>query len=382
MRLLYCIPSLSNPGGMERILTEKVNYLTLNGDFQVLIVTTEQGNNPVRFNLNGKVEVVNLNIHFNKHFNYSWLRKYYFHRRKLSLYKHQLINLIIQRKIDVVISLCGKEIEFLKDLKLYSSVVAELHFGMHFRKQFLLANHKGFFWKVLGNFRTYQFIKSTENLDRLVVLTEADANNWRALGRDVVKIPNFLNSIGNSYSNLSSKKVISVGRLDAQKGYDLLLRVWIHVTNKHPDWTLDIYGQGHEYNSLNSFIQSNDLEGTVKLKGIINNVDLAYLSGSIFVLSSRYEGFGMVLIEAMNCGLPVIAFDCDHGPSDIIINRVDGFLIEVGNLEDMAEKLCTLIESEQLRKEMGAKALENVKRYAKDEVMSLWINLFKQLKIN
>jgi glycosyltransferase involved in cell wall biosynthesis len=118
------------------------------------------------------------------------------------------------------------------------------------------------------------------------------------------------------------------------------------------------------------------------LKGIINNVDLAYLSGSIFVLSSRYEGFGMVLIEAMNCGLPVIAFDCDHGPSDIIINRVDGFLIEVGNLEDMAEKLCTLIESEQLRKEMGAKALENVKRYAKDEVMSLWINLFKQLKIN
>jgi glycosyltransferase involved in cell wall biosynthesis len=258
--------------------------------------------------------------------------------------------------------------------------IAELHFAMNYRKQFLTTNHRGFLWRCLGEIRTFQLKMAVKSLDKLVVLTKKDLNQWKITHKNVIHIPN-INALSNPLkSKLISKKVVSLGRLDAQKGYDMLIDSWRLIGTIHPDWTLEIYGQGKWYQMLQEKIINYNLNGKVILKGIATDVEKVYCDSSIYVMSSRYEGFGMVLIEAMSCGLPVVSFNCEHGPSDIITNEHDGFLVEPNNFVQLAEKILHLIENEKARKNMGSNAIKSVKRFSKEPIMRMWLELFNQIK--
>ncbi|PXY41992.1 glycosyltransferase family 4 protein [Flavobacterium cheongpyeongense] len=379
MKLLYCIPSLYNAGGMERVISEKVNYLIQLPYYEITIVTTDQKQRDIRFPLDERIRLIHLNIDFDGHYSENLFTKYFLHQRKLKKYKKTLIQLIRDLEVNICISLCGKEIDFLNGLPVKCKKVAEMHFGMNVRKQFLMSRHKGFLWGWLGEIRTCQLKKATKKLDKLVVLTEADQEKWQKTHKNITQIPNSNPFDNKTVSKLLNKRVISVGRLDAQKGYDMLIDAWELVAVKNPDWVLDIFGIGEWELKLNNRIQELNLTGKINLCGLTSDTVPHYINSSIYVMSSRYEGLPMVLIEAMSCGLPIISFDCEYGPRQLINDGQNGLLVNPNDIIHLAEKISFLIEDKDLRLKMGKQALESVKEYSKEPIMQRWVELFNQL---
>jgi glycosyltransferase involved in cell wall biosynthesis len=158
-----------------------------------------------------------------------------------------------------------------------------------------------------------------------------------------------------------------------------MLKVWQKVIQKNPEWMLDIYVKPNDNREIQTLVNSLNIRGNVMFHEPVKNINDKYIESSILVMTSRTEGFGMVLIEAMACGLPVLAYDCPVGPRSIITNNENGFLIEDGNIDLFIEKLNLLIENENLRIEMGNKAKENSNRYNLDTIMLQWKNLFEGL---
>lgn len=379
MKLLYCIPSLYNSGGMERVLSTKLNYLSSIKGFEILVVTTDQMSKPFFFEIDKSVNFIHLDINFLEIFNNNLISKYIMFNKKIKEYKIKLKKIIIDNKIDICISLCGKEIEFLADLNVPCKKIAEIHFTINYRKLFSKSkNRNNLFWKTISNFRTRQLIKSASQLDNFIVLTQQDKNQLDFPNVVCIYNPNsFIEKY--NISNLNNKQIISLGSLIDVKGYDRLIEAWNLVSIEHPDWQLKIFGEGENRKNLEELIENRNLKDKIHLCGQTSNVLPEYEQSSIYVMSSLYEGLPMVLIEAMSCGLPIISFDCDCGPREIITDGIDGFLVEQNNIKEFANKICLLIENEQLRKEMGKNAFEKSKQFSIDKIMPQWLTLFNDL---
>ena len=279
--------------------------------------------------------------------------------------------------INLCVSLCGKEIDFLTSLKDSSIKIAELHFAKNYRKQFIMSIKNGLFWKSVGVFRSKQFEYNTKKLHKLVVLTKSDEQEWKKTHSNIVQIYNPCSIFTPLYSTLENKRAIAIGRLDAQKGFDYLIDAWVFVAKRFPDWTLDIFGKGEQKKMFEKMIIENQLENIIFLKGVTNDVQKEFLDASLCVMTSRYEGFGLVLLEAMTCGVPCVSFDCEFGPNEIIKDDHDGFLVPVANVKLLADKICLLIENQKLRTCMGKKAKESVNKFHLNSIMTEWIDLFE-----
>ena len=221
-------------------------------------------------------------------------------------------------------------------------------------------------------------VKKLKKLDRLVVLTEKSKASWPELS-NVEVIPDPLPFQIDAKSDLHAKRIITIGRYAYQKGYDMLLRAWAEIEKKYPDWQLAIYGMGDQ-DSLRNQIRELGLDADrCLLNGPVNDVIKEYQNSSVFVLPSRFEGFGLVIIEAMSCGVPVVAFNCPMGPDEIISDGEDGFLVPVGDIRALAEKLQTLMQNQELRMKFSETAYRNSGRYRIDKISNQWIQLFTQL---
>ena len=213
--------------------------------------------------------------------------------------------------------------------------------------------------------------------DAFVVLTNGNLKEWKLNNLRV--IPNPLSFYPKNSQVKQDKIVIAVGKHSFQKGYDLLMEAWKEVSPKHPDWTLEIYGTLHSNFSIKPIITQYNLESSVKLYDPIRDIASKFQKSSIHVLSSRFEGFGMVITEAMACGLPSISFDCPHGPSDIITDQYNGLLVENGNTDAMAKAICKLIEDEKFRVKLKKNAKASVQSYKIEEIARQWDSLFEEL---
>src|SRR5690606_22031800 len=208
-----------------------------------------------------------------------------------------------------------------------------------------------------------------------------DLKQWRITNDNVVQIYNFSSLLSPKKALLNNKTLIAVGRLDAQKGFDILLDVWNKVNIQLVDrWILNIYGDGDEKEKLNAKIKNLKLSDSVFLKGVSNHISDEIAQSSIFVLSSRYEGFPMVLLESLSCGVPIVAFDCKTGPNEIIENNDCGYLVPLYEVDTMAEKILLLINNSADRKSKGEKSLEKSKLYSKKVIMNQWEKLFSDVK--
>lgn len=227
-------------------------------------------------------------------------------------------------------------------------------------------------------------LKFYPKLDYLLTLTDDDTADYVKMFKNtklvVKKLTNSIPDIGELQSPLDSKTIIAAGRLVEQKGFDLLIQSFKQVIRTHPDWKLKIFGVGKDKAYLNELLIKEELFNHVYLMGPTDNIQEELLKSSIYALSSRYEGFGMVIIEAMQCGVPVVSFDCPKGPSEIIDSYNDGILVENGNIDQLAEAINYLIENPLIRKEMGAKASENVKRFSTRNIGNKWIDLFEEIE--
>ena len=214
--------------------------------------------------------------------------------------------------------------------------------------------------------------------DRFVVLTEEDSKMWGEMP-GIRVIPNAANFIAEKYSDCTAKRVIAVGRLDYQKSFDRLILVWEKVHQQMPDWTLDIFGQGEWQEMLQGMIDDRGLQDCIRLMGPTKNIGKEYSESSMLVMSSHYEGFPMVMIEAMACGLPAVSFDFKCGPKDIIKEGGNGLAVPDGDLDGLAEAMISLMKDEELRKRMGEEAKKVVETFSEERVMEKWLDLFEEI---
>lgn len=376
MKLVYCIHSIYNPGGMERVLWNKVVYWTRHTDWEVVIVTTDQHDRPPFYPFPEQVRRIDLGINYSEDNTKSPLGKIAGYLRRRRLHKRRLTELLMRERADVVVSLYPSESSFIPDIRDGSRKVLELHYCKFFRLQY---GRKGLLGAI-DRWRTRQDERIVRRFDKFVVLTHEDQGYWGALPNLEV-IPNAAMHLTDRFADGSARRVIAVGRLDYQKGFDRLIRGWdlVQRSGRFADWRLDIFGQGEWHDMLQGMIDERGLAATTHLCRPTTQIGDEYARSSLHVMTSHYEGFGMVIVEAMACGLPSVAFDCKCGPKDIIRPGKNGLLVRDGDEEGLAQALMTLMEDDALRKRMSQRAREVVKEYSEEAVMARWMRLFTSI---
>lgn len=384
MKIVYCLPQLFHPGGIERIVSIKANYLVEVYGYDVTIVVANQKKQVPFFKLHEKIKIVDLNIDYDKALSQPLFKRLYLRHKLQKEHKTKLSKYLFTNHPDIVISTFTHEADFLPQIKDGSKKVLEFHFCKGHKIKMAKAFHFGFITKLAYYYRCWQ----EENIiipkyDQFVVLTDEDKNLWKNKINNVINIPNILSFRNvDKYADLKSKTAIAVGRLDNQKGFDTLINMWAEIVKQCKDWKLNIFGQGEDEDYLNQLICKLNLKDSVFINRPDKNIQQRYLESSLLLMTSNYEGWGLVLTEAMQCGLPVVAFACKCGPKDIINNGVDGFCIPYKNKNLFVKHAIQLMNDEKLRFTMGYNARNNIQRYSIDNVMPKWHDLFNKLTNN
>jgi len=357
------------------VLLNKVSWLVERKGWEIMIVTTDQQGRPPFYPFPEAVRMVDLGINYADDNDKNVFKKIAGYLRRRRIHRMRLAQLLSEEKPDIVVSLYPSESSFIPKLKDGSKKVLELHYCKFFRLQY---GRKGLLG-IIDKLRTKQDERIVRRFDKFVVLTEEDKNYWNT--PNVLTIPNAVLRSGMRTANLSQHRVIAVGRLDYQKGFDRLIKVWNMVVRKGNvnGWRLDIFGQGEWRDMLQGMIDERKLSDSVRINKPTLNIMEEYANSSLIVMTSNYEGFGMVLVEAMSCGIPAVAFDCKCGPRDIIRHGENGLLAHNGDLRELASCMETLMCDEALRKRMGENARKVVETYSEERVMAKWVELFTSL---
>lgn len=377
LKIVYVTPALYMAGGIERVLTLKANYFAEQFDYDITIILTEGKGKPLFYPLSDKIKVVNLDINFEQLWTCSFVKKILVYLRKQRQYKRLLTQELMRIRPDITISLLRREINFINDINDGSRKIGELHINRANYRNFK-TEEVNWLKNIFARFWSRDLVSHLQRLDRLVVLTDKDREAWTEL-QHVEVIPDPLSFTPRSVSPLSEKRVIAVARYSHEKGIDLLLHAWAQVEKQTAGWRLDVYGDGDRTYYERLIDEFSIDRERCRLHGRTNDVEREYCNSSIFVLSSRFEGFGLVIVEAMSCGLPVVAFDCPWGPRSIIKDGEDGLLVENGNVLSLAEGLSSLINNTEQRKIMGKNAQRNAQRFNIHQIADKWKQLFTHL---
>lgn len=376
MRIVYCLNSIRYLGGIQRVTVVKANALANIEGNEVYIVVTDNKNGVITEPLSSKVHLIDLDInYYEDDYKSRWnvLKGIFIKRRE---HKKRLTSVLNEIQPDIVISVGQSEKNMIPSIKGKWRTIREFHFVKDYR----LRQAKSFFDKILawgGNW--YDFSFKIKGYDHIVTLTHEDKEmNWKGW-KNVSVIPNPSTFQTDKTSTLNEKKVISVGRLTPQKNYASLIRAFKNVVDKHPDWTLEIYGDGPQEMELKSLIDKLNLKKHVFLKGFSSNVKEVMTNASIFALSSIFEGFGLVIVEAMACGLPAVSYACPCGPKDIITDGKDGFLVKVNDENALADKINLLIGKKKLRQQISNAAIIKAEQYNINNITPMWMQLFTTL---
>jgi len=216
-------------------------------------------------------------------------------------------------------------------------------------------------------------------MDILVALTLRDLPKFKRHNPNVLAIPNPLTFYPNQAATLETKLILAVGRIDYPKGYDLMLEVFALFCKKNLDWNLKIIGEGPLKADIEKLAKKKGISDRLTIAPATNQIEKEYINASIYLMTSRSEGLPMVLLEAQACGLPIVAFDCETGPAEIVNHGVDGFLVRPNESEEMSERLLELASDPHQRKAFGAAARQNVKRFLPEEIFQKWDDLFDDL---
>ena len=377
MKIVYIIGGLYSPNGMSQVLSQKVNYLANHTNYDIHIVLTEKKNLPLHYHIAKNVHIVNFNINFDELDTMPITKKIFYYLKKQRRYKKLLSNYLLQLRANIVVTAMRRDINFINDIKDGSKKIGEIHFSKDSYRQFKKAYLPNFINEYITKKWRGELIKEIVKLNKFVVLSKEDRDKWTEL-KDVTVIPNPIQKYPDKVSDCMSRSVIAAGRYTWQKGFDFLIHAWKYVNERHPNWKLNIYGNG-DNNLYQSIANNLNLQDSITCHPATNNLYQKYNESSIFVLSSRYEGFGLVIAEAMSCGLPCVSFACPCGPKDIITDGKNGYLVEPENIESLAERICQLIEYEELRKEMGKEARKRAEDFTEEKIMRQWVDLFENI---
>lgn len=370
MRIMYILNGLHVIGGIERIVSDKMNYLAAHGYSVSCICCFQSASDVNAYALNEDVDQINLGLAFSPaisfrqnpvEFSFKWILW------KRLLYK-KICNIIQSVKPDIVIENQMSGFWFRGCRQIF-----EAHGPRRYAKDKIVFRAVGLLYKI-----------NEYRCDAIVSLTEDDMKSWYRTGI-VRAIPNFTNVKRMRACDYKAKKVMACGRLVDQKGFDLLIDAWALVKKRFPEWSLDIYGEGPLQSDLNRQIEQNQLQDRIKICPVTDNIAIRYAEHSVFVLSSRFEGWGLVLLEAMTCGMACVAFDCPCGPSEMVDNKENGLLVAYRDLLreervlNLSEAICYMICHDSERERMGEAAMVKVKQFDKESIMEKWTALFDSL---
>jgi glycosyltransferase involved in cell wall biosynthesis len=374
-KIVYCTPALYMAGGVERVLTLKANYFAEHFGYNITIILTEGKGKPLFYPLSDKIKVINLDINFEELWTCSFFKKIFVYLKKQHQFKKALTKELMSIRPDFTVSLLRREINFINSIPDGSRKIGELHINRANYRNFSTQN-VGLVKRLFAKYWSHNLVNHLRRLDKLVVLTEKDREAWVELD-NVIAIPNPLSLHPKTVSPLTENRVVTVARYSHEKGIDLLLQAWVIAEKRALGWRLDVYGDG-DRTPYNQMIKDLHIDSSrCKLHGRTDNVEAEYVNSSVFVLSSRFEGFGMVLTEAMACGLPVVSFDCPWGPRSIITDGDDGVLVENGNVEALADSLIRLMGDADLRQRMAKNGRNNIQRFEVSQIAEQWKKMFE-----
>ena len=381
MKIAYIIGTLATQGGTCRMVIEKANLYADKFGYNVSIITLYQYPNQTNvYFLSDSVNHKSLYIPHEKQYKYKYPMRLWFkwiqHRQLL-----KKLNETVQTiDPDIIIGVAQVEADIISTLKCRAKKVIECHEAKVFslskigQRQSLLSR----MFNSIYRFRYFYIVE--RHADVICPLTEADKQLWKRAKRLKV-IPNFSTMSVSRYSDCTPKRVIAVGRLEWEKGYSRLINIWKLVSAKHHDWQLDIYGEGNMEKAIRILIQQSGVKN-LTIHNFTPNISEEYANSSICLLTSYFEGFSLVLLEAQRHGVPCVSFDCPFGPRGIISDSYSGFLVEDGEIRVFANRVSRLIEDENLRKQFSAAAIERAKIFDVEIVINQWKELFESLTEN
>lgn len=367
MRVLYVFRSLAYWGGIERILVDKMNYLVTMYGYDVYMLTADQSSHPVPYRLEQGVHLEDLGICFHHQYRYGGLRRLWKAWQLKRRYEQRLAQRLQTIRPDVIVCTMTDHVDLLVRLKDSTPLVVESHSISRYT-----LNTSGFREK----YKAWLLKRSLKKVQTIVALTDRDAEHWCQLYPGKVRvIPNMvhLNPTGNC-SDQTNRRVIFVGRLDYQKQPLVAVSIWQRLQPLFPDWELHIYGEGDQQSQVEAAISQSGCR--IVLHPPTPNIFDCYCESSLLMSTSLYEPFGLVIPEAMSCGLPVVAYDSPFGPSSIITDGVDGCLIPLGDEQQFADRMAALLADQPRRLQMGIAAVKSAQRYSPTQVMPQWKELF------
>ncbi|WP_026889079.1 glycosyltransferase family 4 protein [Clostridium beijerinckii] len=393
MKICFVTSNIFSSGGVQRVTTVLANELVKYNEVDILCASDKYKPNYELYNLNKSINVeINGIMHkkrlisklvckslmilnnktgiFNKNKCINILNKVYFPGK----IQKNFLEYLNTKKYDVIIA-----VEALYSM-LIGSIANELNAKtigwQHNSYEAYFQTKDKYCWNIDKMFK-----RNISMLDKCVVLTEHDKNKIKEkMGIKSICIYNPLSFTSEQKSNCNNRNILSVGRLvQEQKGFDLLLDAYKIVSKKHPNWKLIIVGDGPDKEKLENKILELQLVNNVEIRPFTTNVNYYYLNSSIFVSSSRWEGFGLVITEAMECGLPVVAF-ANSGPKEIINkDGINGVLVPTKNVKELALQIINLIENYNKRKDMSIKAIERAQDFNVKSVVEKWKRVLELL---
>ena len=379
MTIAYIYPAFINIGGADKIIISKANYMADHWGYEVYLITDSQNGLPTFFPLSPKVHLIDLDINFFQQYQYPPLKRLMVYLKLMRRYRKAMERTLQQIRPDIIISTFSRDAKFVGLFKKYSkAAIAEVHTTKKNIRALPNLRLKGGFYIFLAAYIERQLNNSAKRFDEVVVLNSLEEDLWKRV-RKVRVIHNAVQYYPEEENELKAKNVIYVGRAEYEKAPDRLIDVWRVVAEKHPDWTVSMYCTGAMLDKLKARVCDYGLEQQVRFMPPTKDMLSAYMSSSICVLTSRFEGFPVVLQEAMGCGIPCVSFNCPSGPRYIITDQEDGYLVRDGDIDGFAEKVCLLMEDEALRRRLGRQAKQSMARYGADVIMAQWRELFERL---
>ena len=380
MKIVYVYHSLALKGGIERIFTDKMNYLVQYYGYDISFITYQQGNNPESYKLDKRIKRFDLDTCIWKLYKYNAIMHFFRNISMRKILKNRFALLLNEIKPDIVvlttndfyISECFLDLPYNFIIESHTYIDGILESSRH--NTILLK-----YFSIL--FDKWHFSKINKS-KILVSLTYNDQKYWKKhIISNTLVIPNMVTNYPHEINPYKHRpnRIICAGRLDEKKGFNLLIDAWKLIATKFPTWRIDIFGEGELKNKIYKKISNCHLSNSIKINIPTDNIYNEYENSSIYVMSSLYEGFGLVLIEAMSCGVPCISFDCPNGPAELITHGEDGLLVPLGDIEKLAESIEWMITHEEERLRMSNNARQKAKQYTAEVIMPQWVELFEKV---
>ena len=351
---------LDDSGGGERVAVSLANELTKKYEVHLIGITTKESD--LFFKINSQVKYSN----------------FFDHRVRLSKNILKISKLLKKYFID-------NEIEVAFGIGISANVFLSLA-GIGTQTKVVLCDHTN---SITDNSELSQKVQryvGTKLADKIITLTQEDRENYiKKHGVSDERICYIYNwkeaALSDVSYNNKSTKIVTVGRFDSQKGYDYLVQVAKKVLSEKSDWTWEIYGSGNqdEVDKIKELIKENNLQDKLLIKGLEKNQDLIYGDKGIYVMTSRYEGLPLVLLEAQQYNLPIVSFSCPTGPNEIVEDGVNGYLVECYDTDKLSQKLLELMGDEALRQSFSEHAKDNMDKFDKDKILKQWIELIETI---